>query len=151
MATNEMTPLEILLVEDNSDHIELTLHALEINGWANRVHVVRDGAAALDFLFGAGSATESEAQRPRPRVIMLDLKLPKVNGLEVLRRLKSDVRTQMIPVVILTSSREEQDVVESYRLGVNSYIVKPVNFEQFTKSMKDIGLYWLLLNESPLW
>ena len=141
--------VEILLVEDNPNDVELTLHALSENHLTNRIEVVRDGAEALDFLFGAGPrAQESAAQRPK--VILLDLKLPKVDGLEVLRRIKSDPRTKNIPVVVLTSSREDPDIQESYRLGVNSYIVKPVDFDQFTEAVRHLGLYWLLLNQPPV-
>jgi len=141
--------VEILLVEDNLDHVELALHALEEYNVANHVHVARDGEEALDFLFGRGAYDNRDAVIDAPRVVLLDLKLPRVDGLEVLRTIKQDGRTQRIPVVVLTSSREEQDIVASYRLGVNSYIVKPVDFEQFTESMREIGLYWLLLNEPP--
>ncbi len=121
---------DILLVEDNLHDVELTVHALERHHVANRIQVVRDGAEALDYLFGTG-AYAGRSPDDRPRVILLDLKLPKVDGLEVLRRVKSDPRTKTIPVVVLTSSREERDIVESYGLGANSYIVKPVDFEQF--------------------
>lgn len=131
-------PVEILLVEDNPNDVELTLHALKRNHLTNRVHIVRDGAEALDFLFGSGSSLDRPIQET-PRVILLDLKLPKVDGLEVLRRVKGDPRTRMIPIVVLTSSREERDVVESYRLGVNSYIIKPVDFEQFTEAVRQVG------------
>ncbi|HKA55666.1 MAG TPA: response regulator [Candidatus Binatia bacterium] len=137
--------VEILLVEDNPSDVELALHALKRHHLANHIEVVRDGAEALDFIFCTGAYAQRNAQ-DNPRVILLDLKLPKVDGLEVLQRVKSDARTRMIPVVILTSSREERDVIESYRLGVNSYIVKPVDFEQFTEAVRQLGLYWLLLN-----
>ena len=142
------SPIEILLVEDNLDDIELALDALADHHVANRIHVVRDGAEALDFIFAQGAYAERDIA-DAPKVILLDLKLPRVDGLEVLKRIKDDPRTQMIPVVILTSSREERDLVESYRLGTNSYIVKPVDFEQFTASARQLGLYWLLLNEPP--
>lgn len=145
MANN---PIEILLVEDNLDDIELALDALADHHVANRIHVVRDGAEALDFIFAQGAYAERDVA-DAPKVILLDLKLPRVDGLEVLKQIKGDPRTQMIPVVILTSSREERDLVESYRLGTNSYIVKPVDFEQFTESARQLGLYWLLLNEPP--
>ena len=142
------SPVEILLVEDNPADEELAIHALRANNLANNIQVVRDGAEALEFIF----ATDRYADRNvnhSPRVILLDLKLPLVDGLEVLRRIKADERTRQIPVVVLTSSREERDVVESYRLGVNSYITKPVDFEQFTESVKTLGMYWLLLNQPP--
>ena len=145
MKANEV---EILLVEDNPTDVELTLRALKKNNLANKVHVVTDGAEALEFIFASGAYEGRDINR-RPRVILLDLKLPKVDGLEVLRKIKSDERTRDIPVVVLTSSKEEKDRVESYRLGVNSYIAKPVDFNQFTKSVSELGLYWLLLNELP--
>jgi two-component system response regulator len=140
--------VEILLVEDNPDDVELTLRAFKKHNLSNHIQVCRDGAEALDYVFGEGPFAGRNVDNT-PRVILLDLKLPKVTGLEVLQRIKSDVRTQRIPVVVLTSSREERDLVESYRLGVNSYIVKPVNFEQFTEAVQKVGLYWLLLNEAP--
>ena len=140
--------VEILLVEDNPTDVELTLRALKKNNLSNKVHVVTDGAEALDYLFATGDYKEREINK-RPKVVLLDLKLPKVDGLEVLKKLKSDERTKNIPVVVLTSSKEEQDRIESYKLGVNSYIVKPVDFQQFTKSVQELGLYWLLLNELP--
>ncbi len=140
--------VEILLVEDNPTDAELTLRALKKNNLANRVQVVTDGAEALDFIFASGVHKGRDINY-KPRVILLDLKLPKVDGLEVLRRIKSDERTKNIPVVVLTSSKEEKDRVESYKLGVNSYIAKPVDFNQFTKSVSELGLYWLLLNELP--
>jgi len=141
--------VEILLVEDSPSDVELTLHALKRHNLANRIEVVRDGAEALDFIFCTG-AYAHRSVHDNPKVILLDLKLPKVDGLEVLQRVKSDARTRMIPVVILTSSREERDIVESYQLGVNSYIVKPVDFEQFTEAVRQLGLYWLLLNQPPV-
>ena len=137
------SPVEILLVEDNPNDVELALHALKKNNLTNRIEVVRDGEEALDFIFGNGSDSN------RPKVILLDLKLPKVDGLEVLKRLKSDPQTRSIPVVMLTSSAEERDIVNSYQLGVNSYIVKPVDFEQFTEAVRHLGLYWLLMNQPP--
>jgi CheY-like chemotaxis protein len=140
--------VEILLVEDNPSDIALTLRALKKRNLANQVHVVKDGAAALEFLFGSSEVPQAEDFHP-PKVILLDLKLPKVDGLEVLRKIRSDERTRCVPVVVLTSSREERDVVESYKLGVNSYIVKPVEFETFMKAVADLGLYWLLLNQAP--
>lgn len=142
-------PIEILLVEDNPHDLELTLHAFRENHVANQLQVARDGAEALDFLFCTGVHAHRRPE-DRPRVILLDLKLPKVDGLEVLRAIKADPRTRTIPVVVLTSSREERDIVESYHLGVNSYIVKPVDFEQFTEAVRSLGLYWLLLNQAPL-
>jgi two-component system, response regulator len=141
--------VEILLVEDNPNDVELTQHALKKNNIVNHIEIVRDGAEALDYLFATGLYAGRDINHP-PRVILLDLKLPKVDGLEVLKRIKSDPRTQPIPVVVLTSSREESDVVESYHLGVNSYIRKPVDFEKFTEAVRTIGMYWLLLNEPPV-
>jgi CheY-like chemotaxis protein len=140
--------VEILLVEDNVSDVQLTLHALDRNKLTNQIHVVRDGAEALDFLFSTGQYADRTAQR-NPRVVLLDLKLPLIDGMEVLRRMKAEPRTRSIPVVVLTSSREERDIVESYQLGVNSYIVKPVDFEQFTESVRQLGLYWALLNQPP--
>ncbi len=140
--------VELLIVEDSAQDLELALRALRKANISNRVHVARDGAEALEFIFGGGAHPD---RRPEdaPKLILLDLKLPKVDGLEVLLRVKSDPRTRSIPVVMLTSSREQNDIVESYRLGVNSYIVKPVNFERFVAAVGDLGLYWLLLNEPP--
>ena len=137
--------VDILLVEDNPNDLELALHALRKNKLANRLEVARDGAEAIDRLLG-----EQASGRPVPQLILLDLKLPKIDGLEVLRRVKSDPRTKKIPVVVLTSSREEQDVVESYQIGVNSYIVKPVDFERFTEIVRQLGFYWLLVNQPPV-
>jgi two-component system response regulator len=132
----------ILLVEDNPDDVALTLRALRQNQIANRVDVVRDGAEALARLLGPTPAV-------LPQVVLLDLKLPKVDGLEVLRALRADERTRTLPVVILTSSREEQDVIRGYRLGANSYVRKPVDFQQFVEAVRQLGLYWLVLNEPP--
>jgi two-component system response regulator len=140
--------VEILLVEDNPNDLELALHALRRHNLANHIEVVRDGAEALEFIFGTGAYAGRRVEDV-PKVILLDLKLPKVDGMEVLERIKSDPRTRSIPVVVLTSSSEERDVVESYQLGVNSYIVKPVDFEQFTEAVRNLGLYWLLLNQPP--
>ena len=141
--------IEILLVEDNPNDVELTLRALKTKNLANSVHVAKDGAEALDYIFAEGEYAGRDISST-PKVILLDLKLPKVDGLEVLRKVKSDDRTKKIPVVVLTSSREEQDRVESYKLGVNSYIVKPVEFDKFVESVTELGLYWLLLNEPPV-
>lgn len=140
--------IEILLVEDNPDDVELTLRALRKHNLANNVQVVRDGAEALEFIFGTGAYAGRDINH-KPRVIFLDLKLPKVDGLEVLRKVKSDERTKTIPVVVLTSSHEERDVVESYKLGINSYITKPVDFDKFVLTVKELGFYWLLLNKPP--
>jgi two-component system response regulator len=140
--------VEILLVEDNPDDAALALRALRTANLANHIQVVRDGAEALDFIFCEGVHSQRNAE-DGPKVILLDLKLPKVDGLDVLRRLKADPRTKSIPTVILTSSKEQNDVVQSYNLGVNSYIVKPVNFETFVTSVQQLGMYWLLLNQPP--
>jgi CheY-like chemotaxis protein len=139
---------EILLVEDDPNDLALALHALRRHDLARRLQVVRDGAEALDFIFCQGPYSDRRMEHV-PKVVLLDLKLPKIDGIEVLRRLKGDPRTQMIPVVALTSSREDRDVLESYRLGVNSYIVKPVDFDQFSESMRHLGLYWATLNQPP--
>jgi len=141
--------VEILLVEDNPDDVDLTLRALRRHRIANQVHVARDGVEALEFIFGTDGQPSRNLQNG-PRVILLDLKLPRVDGHEVLRRLKADPRTKNVPVVVLTSSREERDLVQSYNLGVNSYIVKPVDFEQFVEAVRALGLYWMLLNKAPL-
>ncbi|MGB2929368.1 MAG: response regulator [Desulfobacterales bacterium] len=138
----------ILLVEDNSDDELLAIRALEKNNIMNEVVVARDGAEALDYLFGAG-AYAGRDMSVMPQIILLDLKLPKIDGLEVLRSLRNDERTKLLPVVVLTSSKEERDLTESYSLGANSYIRKPVNFAQFTEAIRQLGLYWLVLNESP--
>ncbi|MBZ5609306.1 MAG: response regulator [Acidobacteriia bacterium] len=140
--------IELLLVEDNPSDAELTLHVLKKHKLANRIKLVRDGAEALEFLFGDESGQSGSAGNV-PKVILLDLKLPKVNGLEVLGRVKADPRTKNIPVVVLTSSREDRDLFVCYELGVNSYIVKPVDFAQFTEAVHQLGLYWLLFNERP--
>jgi len=145
MKTDEV---EILLVEDNPTDVELTLRALKKHNLANKVHVVTDGEQALEFLFANGSYKDRDINK-KPKVILLDLKLPKVDGLEILRKIKSDERTKDIPVVVLTSSKEEKDRIESYRLGVNSYIAKPVDFSRFTEAVRELGFYWLLLNELP--
>ena len=140
--------VEILLVEDNPNDAELTMRALKKQNLANSLHWVKDGAEALDFIFTKGIYSNRNSEN-KPKVILLDLKLPKVDGLEVLKKLKEDERTSVIPVVVLTSSREEEDMVKSYSYGVNSYIVKPVDFEKFMTSVSDLGLYWLLLNKQP--
>ena len=141
-------PMEILLVEDNPNDEELTLYALKKNNIANHIQVVHDGAEALDYLFCTGDYAHRRVDDV-PKVILLDLKLPKVDGMEVLEQIKKDERTRSLPVVVLTSSQEERDIVESYQLGVNSYIVKPVDFEQFVEAVRHLGLYWMLLNQTP--
>lgn len=141
--------VEVLLVEDNPNDVELTLHAFKKNNLTNEIKVVRDGAEALDYLFSEGEFKDNGAT-VMPRVIMLDLKLPKVDGMEVLKQIRADERTRCVPVVILTSSHEESDIMRSYDLGVSSYIVKPVDFDQFTDAVRAMGFYWLLLNEPPL-
>jgi len=140
--------VEILLVEDDPNDVRLTLHALQRENLKNRIEVMRDGEEALDFLFRRGTFSSRAHTRP-PKLILLDLKLPKVDGMEVLRQLKSNAGTQAIPVVVLTSSKEERDLVESYKLGVNSYIQKPVDFDQFRQTIKAVGLYWLVVNQPP--
>ena len=143
------TQVEILLVEDSPTDLELTLHALRGNNITNRIEVARDGAEALEFIFATGAHADRDINNG-PKVILLDLKLPKVDGFEVLRQIRGDVRTRDLPVVVLTSSREAPDIAESYRLGANSYIVKPVDFEQFADAVRELGLYWVLLNEPPV-
>ena len=140
------TTVEILLVEDNPNDLELALHAFEEHKFSNRIEVARDGQEALDYLMGGNGRPASAP----PRVILLDLKLPKVDGLQVLREIRGNERLRHLPVVILTSSREERDIVESYNLGVNSYIVKPVDFDKFIETVRTLGFYWLLLNEPPV-
>jgi CheY-like chemotaxis protein len=141
-------PVDILIVEDSPEDLELALRALRKANLAARIEVARDGQDALDYLFGAGAHAGRRVE-DRPGVVLLDLKLPKVDGLEVLQRLKADARTRTIPTVVLTSSREEADLARSYELGVNSYIVKPVSFDQFSAAVQKLGLYWLLLNQRP--
>lgn len=144
------TPLEVLLVEDNPHDAELTIHALKNHHLANHLVHVSDGQAALDFIFGTG-AYEGRDVHHHPKVVLLDLKLPKVDGIEVLRRIRADERTKLLPVVVLTSSREDRDMIESYRLGANGYTVKPVEFESFSEAVSKLGLFWLLVNEAPTW
>jgi two-component system response regulator len=138
----------ILLVEDNPDDVELTLRAFKKNNIANGVVIARDGVEALDYLFGTGAYAARDTN-DTPRIILLDLKLPKLDGLQVLERLRKDERTRLTPVVILTSSKEEQDLVSGYKTGANSYVRKPVDFNQFVEAVRHIGLYWLLINEVP--
>lgn len=138
----------ILLVEDNPDDVKLTLHAFEQCGIVNRVVVVNNGVDALDYLFGRGAFAGRDL-RDQPAVVLLDLRLPKVDGLEVLRRLRADVRTRTQPVVVMTSSKEEEDITASYNLGANGYVRKPVDFDRFNEAVRQLGLFWLLLNEPP--
>ena len=144
----DISEVEILLVEDNPNDAELGLRALKKHNLTNNIHLVKDGAEALEFIFGTG-AYAGRNMGNKPKVIFLDLKLPKVDGLEVLRKVKSDERTRAIPIVVLTSSHEERDVVESYKFGVNSYIVKPVDFDKFIHAVAELGMYWMLLNKQP--
>ncbi len=140
--------VEILIVEDNPNDAEMALRALRKNNLANKVLVVGDGEEALDFIFAKGKFAERQTNA-RPKIILLDLKLPKIDGLEVLKKLKSHPETQTIPVIVLTSSREETDMMKSYQFGANSYIVKPVDFDKFVEAVRELGLYWLLLNQQP--
>jgi CheY-like chemotaxis protein len=144
---NDVKAIDILLVEDNPNDIELTIRALKKHNLSNNIFVVRDGEEALDFIFIKGKYENRE--NLNPKLILLDLKLPKVDGLEVLKEIKTNENTKMIPVVVLTTSKSQSDIIESYKLGVNSYIVKPVDFNKFLQSVEDIGLYWLLLNVDP--
>jgi len=144
-----MNEIELLLVEDDPDDLEMSLHALRKAKIANRVQVARDGQEALDFIFCEGEFADRKTENA-PKVILLDLKLPKVDGLEVLKRIKGDPLTRKIPVVILTSSKEQSDVIESYDLGTNSYIVKPVSLDQFIAAVQNLGMYWLLLNQPQM-
>jgi two-component system response regulator len=146
---NGIGDVDILLVEDNPDDIELTLHALRREHLVNNIFTVRDGEEALEFLFCCGQYKGRDFDHP-PRMVLLDLKLPKVNGLEVLRRVKQDPRTKAVPVVVLTSSKEEPDLVASYNLGVNSYIQKPVDFDQFRETVRSTGHYWMIINQRPM-
>ena len=145
---DEMKEVEILLVEDNPTDAELAIRALKKNNFANKLEWVKDGAEALDFIFSTGIYS-GRTLLEQPKVILLDLRLPKVDGMEVLRRIKEDPRTKSIPVVVLTSSKEDRDIAESYELGVNSFISKPVEFEDFAKTVAELGLYWLLVNRPP--
>ena len=144
----KITEVDILLVEDNQDDCELALRALRRERLANNIFIVRDGEQALNFLFCSGVYADRTFDHP-PKLVLLDLKLPKVNGMEVLKQVKSDPRTRHIPVVVLTSSKEERDLAASYNLGANSYIQKPVDFEQFRQTVRSTGLYWLVINERP--
>jgi CheY-like chemotaxis protein len=141
--------VEIVLVEDNPNDAELIMRALRKRNLANRIVLLKDGAQALDFLFGQ-SGSEGPATELTPKVVLLDIKLPKVDGIEVLRRLKSDNRTKEIPVVILTSSNQERDVVAAYKLGVNSFVTKPIKFDEFSKVVAELGIYWMMLNVPPV-
>jgi CheY-like chemotaxis protein len=145
---NTPNQTEILLVEDSQDDLDMTLRALRKANMANHIEIARDGVEALDFIFCEGAHAARKIEN-MPKLILLDLKLPKVSGMEVLRRIKGDPRTKMIPVVMLTSSKEQKDVIESYGLGTNSYIVKPVDFESFAEAVQKLGMYWLLLNQPP--
>ena len=144
--TDAQNGIEILLVEDNPRDVEMTIRALKKRNLANHIQVVKDGAEALDFLFATGSYADRDPHLV-PKVVLLDLKLPKVSGQDVLKRIKSEESTKTIPVVVLTSSQEERDMIESYRLGVNSYIVKPVDFDNFSEAIGELGFYWLLVNK----
>jgi two-component system response regulator len=148
MTMDDMQTVDILLVEDNPQDAELTVRALKKKNLANRMVVAEDGAEALDFVFGRGKHA-AQAGRAAPQVILLDLKLPKVDGLEVLKTLKQDERTRLIPVVVVTSSREDPDIKTAYALGANSYVVKPVDFDTFAEAVSNVGLYWLVVNQPP--
>jgi CheY-like chemotaxis protein len=146
---NEVKEVEILLVEDNATDAELCIRALKKSNLANNLVWVKDGAEALDFLFATGDYSDRNVTCP-PKVVLLDLRLPKIDGMEVLRRIKADERTRAIPMVVLTSSKEDRDIAESYQLGVNSFISKPVEFDAFAKTVSELGLYWLLVNRPPM-
>ncbi len=140
--------IDILIVEDNPEDAEMAVRAFKKNNLTNKIHVVSDGEKALDFVFAKNQHAERK-EMAKPKIILLDLKLPKIDGMEVLKQIKSNEETKIIPVIMLTSSKQESDVIKSYQLGVNSYIVKPVDFDKFVNAVRDLGLYWLLLNEIP--
>jgi two-component system, response regulator len=140
--------IDILIVEDNPEDAEMAVRAFQKNNLTNKIHVVSDGEKALDFVFAKNQHAERK-EMAKPKIILLDLKLPKIDGMEVLKQIKSNEETKIIPVIMLTSSKQESDVIKSYQLGVNSYIVKPVDFDKFINAVRDLGLYWLLLNEIP--
>ncbi|ELR72504.1 response regulator [Fulvivirga imtechensis AK7] len=144
-----MHDVDILLVEDNMEDAELVVRELKKNNLGNNLIHLMDGAQALDFIFGKGKYSERKVH-DKPKVILLDLKMPKVDGLEVLQAIRSDERTRLIPVVIMTSSREQKDIVESYNLGVNAYVVKPVGFDNFSKAVAELGMFWILVNQPPV-
>ena len=146
---NSMGTIDILLVEDSPEDVEMTLRAFKKQNLVNKVHVVEDGEQALDYIFAKGKYEDRDFNN-KPKVILLDLKLPKVDGMEVLRTIRGDDRTKFIPVVILTSSQEDKDIMESYKLGVNSYITKPVEFNKFVETVSELGFYWLMLNKPPV-
>ena len=141
--------VEILLVEDNPNDVKLTLYAFKQHNLSNQITVVRDGEEALEYIFCTGAYSHRNIENG-PKIVLLDLNLPKIDGLEVLRQIKSHPKTRVIPICVLTTSREERDIVDSYQLGINSYIVKPVDFEQFVEAIRTLGLYWLLLNQPPI-
>jgi two-component system, response regulator len=146
--SHNLNEVDVLLVEDNPTDAELTLRALTKRNLANRLHHVKDGAEAVEFLFAEGQYSDRNIERG-PKVVLLDLKLPKVDGIEVLRKIKADNRTKVIPVVVMTSSREDRDLADCYNLGANGYVVKPVEFEDFARAVSELGYYWLLLNQTP--
>src|ERR1041385_6964005 len=146
--TNSIHDVDVLLVEDNPDDAGLVIRELKKINLGNSLYHLSDGAEGLDFIFGRGEFSERKIE-DRPKVILLDLKMPKVDGLEVLRTIRNDERTKLIPVVVMTSSREEQDIIKSYSLGVNAYVVKPVGFDNFSKAVAELGMFWILVNQSP--